>query len=79
MKQKDIELANSLLQKSFDEFRLSIGLGADALSEKALEHLRKALDEYTQKKLLDFCSHLNTYEGQEEARFDFMLVDFNQP
>ena len=39
----------------------------------------RLVKENCQKKLLEFCSHLNTYEGQEEARFDFMLVDFTQP
>jgi hypothetical protein len=26
--------------------------------------------------LLDFASHLNTYKGLEEIRFDFMVVDY---
>jgi hypothetical protein len=28
------------------------------------------------KAFCDFCEHLNTYEGLEECRFDFMLIDF---
>ena len=24
----------------------------------------------------DFCDHLNTYDGMEEIRFDFMIQDF---
>jgi hypothetical protein len=39
----------------------------------------RLVKEHCQKKLLEFCDHLETYEGQEDTRFDFMLLDFNQP
>ncbi len=28
------------------------------------------------RELIDFCSHLNTYEGFEDIRFDFMAIDY---
>jgi hypothetical protein len=28
------------------------------------------------KGMSDFCDHLNTYEGLEDCRFDFMLIDY---
>lgn len=28
------------------------------------------------EKLIAFCEHLNTYNGMEEIRFDFMMQDF---
>lgn len=68
---------DNLLQSSFDEFRLSIGLLPNNLSERAKEYFRKAMEEYSQRQLTRFCDHLNTYDGLEECRFDFMLQDFN--
>ena len=72
----NIQNMNELLQSNFNEFRLSIGLLPDNLSERAKEYFRKAMEEYSQKQLLKFCDHLNTYSGLEDFRFDFMLVDF---
>lgn len=74
----NIQNMNELLQSNFNEFRLSIGLLPDNLSERAKEYFRKAMEEYSQKQLLKFCDHLNTYSGLEDFRFDFMLVDFKQ-
>ena len=31
---------------------------------------------FTKTMLSEFCDHLNSYKGMEEARFDFMLIDF---
>ena len=36
---------------------------------------RKELKEQ-RKLLLKFCDHLNTYQGLEGFRFDFMMQDF---
>lgn len=36
------------------------------------------LEKYIQDRLLEFCDHLSKYEGLEDVRFDFMLIDFNQ-
>lgn len=74
----NIQEMDDLLQSNFNEFRLSIGLLPDNLSEKAKEYFRKAMEEYSQKQLQKFCDHLNTYKGFEDCRFDFMLVDFKQ-
>lgn len=74
----NIQEMDELLQSNFNEFRLSIGLLPDNLSDRAKEYLRKAMEEYSQKQLLKFCDHLNTYKGFENCRFDFMLVDFKQ-
>lgn len=74
----DIQEMDELLQSNFNEFRLSIGLLPDNLSERAKEYLRKAMEEYSHKQLVKFCDHLNTYAGLEDCRFDFMLIDFKQ-
>lgn len=72
-----VNLMNEILQRNFEQFRLSIGLLPDEMSYRAKEYFRNALEEYSQYKLKEFCEHLNTYDGLSECRFDFMLVDFN--
>lgn len=74
----NIEEMDELLQTNFNHFRLAIGLLPDTLSERAKEYFRKAMEEYSQKQLVKFCDHLNTYSGLEDCRFDFMLVDFKK-
>ena len=74
----NIKEMDELLQSNFNEFRLAIGLLPDNLSERAKEYFRKAMEDYSQKQLLKFCDHLNTYKDFEDCRFDFMLVDFKQ-
>lgn len=74
----NIQDMDELLQSNFNEFRLSIGLLPDNLSERAKEYFRNAMEEYSHKQLVKFCEHLNTYAGLEDCRFDFMLVDFKQ-
>ena len=74
---RDIQEMDEILQSCFKEFRQAVGLPPDTLSERAKEYFRKAMHDYAQRKLMGFTNHLNTYEGMEEARFDFMLVDFN--
>lgn len=73
----NVDLMNEILQRNFEQFRLSIGLLPDEMSERAKEYFRKSLEEYSHHQLKCFCDHLNTYKGFEECRFDFMLVDFN--
>ena len=73
----NVDLMNEILQRNFEQFRLSIGLLPDEMSERAKEYFRKSLEEYNQHQLKEFCDHLNTYKGLEDCRFDFMLVDFN--
>ena len=36
----------------------------------------ETMEQYSNKQLVKFCDHLNTYAGLEDCRFDFMLVDF---
>ena len=72
----NIQDMDDLLQYNFNEFRVSIGLLPDNLSERAKEYFRNAMEEYSNKQLVKFCDHLNTYAGLEDCRFDFMLVDF---
>ena len=33
-------------------------------------------EQYANRKIRDFAAHLNTYKGQEDIRFDFMVIDF---
>ena len=73
----DVDLMNEILQRNFEQFRLSIGLLPDEMSERAKEYFRKSLEEYSENRLKEFCDHLNTYKGLEDCRFDFMLIDFN--
>ena len=73
----NVDLMNEILQRNFEQFRLSIGLLPDEMSERAKEYFRKSLEEYSENRLKEFCDHLNTYKGLEDCRFDFMLVDFN--
>lgn len=70
-------LMNEILQRNFEQFRLSIGLLPDEMPERAKEYFRKSMEEYSEHRLKEFCDHLNTYKGLEDCRFDFMLVDFN--
>ena len=72
----NVNLMNEILQRNFEQFRLSIGLLPDQMSERAKEYFRKSLEEYSEHRLKEFCDHLNTYKGLEECRFDFILVDF---
>lgn len=50
--------------------------------EKTTELLKEATDAINaidveqSEQLKAFCEHLNTYDGFEECRFDFMLIDF---
>ena len=74
----NIQEMDELLHSNFNEFRLSIGLLPDNLSERAKEYFRKAMQDYSTNQLLKFCDHLNTYKGFEDCRFDFMLVDFKK-
>jgi hypothetical protein len=76
MNKSKIKLMDELLQQHFNNFQMLIGNEQTNLSERAKECLRKAMQEYAERQILDFCCHLNTYSGLEEARFDFMLVDF---
>lgn len=74
----NIQEMDEILQSNFNEFRSAIGLLPYNLSERAKEYFRKAMEEYSRKQLLKFCNHLTTYEGLEDCRFDFMLIDFKQ-
>ena len=66
-----------ILEKHWSEFRLSCGFHYEPMSDKAYAAMEAAMQEYAENFSLNFCSHLNTYKGMEEARFDFMLIDFN--
>ena len=42
-----------------------------------IEFICKVMELYAVSNLAyDFCDHLNTYDGMEEIRFDFMIQDF---
>lgn len=65
-----------ILEKNWKDFRLSTGLEYEPMSDKAYEFMENAMEQYAELRLGYFCDHLNTYEGMEEIRFDFMIQDF---
>jgi histidinol phosphatase-like PHP family hydrolase len=72
-----------ILEKNWKDFRVSTGLEYEPMSDKAYEFMENAMEQYAELRLGDvinsvfnFCDHLNTYDGMEEIRFDFMIQDF---
>ncbi len=62
------ELANEILHKlNFEKHKSTTQIVVEGLIEA---------QQQVKKKAFDFCDHLNTYDGMEEIRFDFMIQDF---
>ena len=61
----NLNLGNSIL-KAMEEYK-----------EQEIAKLNKHNVSQQRELLLQFSSHLNTYKGMEEIRFDFMVCDFS--
>ena len=48
----------------------------ESLSLNYFGYMSMSNDDALRKELNAFCDHLNTYEGLEDCRFDFMLIDY---
>jgi len=47
-------------------------------SNKQKMEICKDLDNVIKYAISDFATYLNSYKGQEEIRFDFMVIDYMQ-
>lgn len=70
------ELANEILHKlNFEKHKSTTQIVVEGLIE-AQQQVIKLNMPAVSNLAYDFCDHLNTYDGMEEIRFDFMIQDF---
>ena len=74
----EMEEKRKILERYWKDYLISVGLPVNSMSEKAVEYMTAAMNEYTDQQLAKFCDHLGKYEGLQEHRFDFMLIDFKE-